>query len=88
MAITTYNYTRNILTTGTIQGCYDIDNPNRVDGGSLQIRLYSEIKTALPGKSFSEISNGTSCDLIFTNALTGAEKTTLDTVVSDHQNDI
>ncbi len=76
-----YNFTRNV-----VSGKYDIDNPDRVDGESKQIRLADEIETALPGVDFVVRCNNSECKVITDGDLTSGQQTTLDNVVSAHQN--
>jgi len=76
-----YNYTRNL-----VNGRWDIDNKDRVDGASKQIHLANEVETALPGKDFHLECHDNSAKFDFVDELTGAEQTTLNGVVSDHQN--
>ena len=82
--MTTYNYTR----TKKAGGGYDVENTDRVDGGGTQIYLANEIETALPSKLFTIHCDDTSMDIHFDVALSAGEKTTLDGVVSDHQNNV
>ena len=69
-------------------GFYDLDNPDRVDGGGLQIHCAAEVATALPGKTFKLVCLGTTCTFQFDGTLSGAEQTTLTDTVSDHRNNI
>jgi len=71
-----------------VSGKYDINNPDRVDGGSNQIYLAKEVESALPGKMFKLICNDSEAKFVFNNTLSGAEETTLSTTVSDHQNNV
>lgn len=82
--VTEYEYTRTLQSDGN----YDIENHDRVDGESKQIHLAKEIETALPGKTFRVCCNGTSCKACFDVALSGADETTLNGVVSDHINNV
>jgi len=72
-------YTRVKKTVG-----WDINNPDDQDAG-ISVRLADRIATALPGKSFKVICEGTNCDVDVVETLTGPEITTLDTTVSDHK---
>jgi len=76
-----YNYTRNL-----VNGKWDIDNKDRVDGGGNQIYLANEVETALPGKKFQLHCHHGNAKFDFESELTVPEKTTLDGVVADHQN--
>ena len=76
-----YNYTREIVDSE-----YNINNPARLDGEGNQIFLGDEIVAALPGKSFKILGDAGVCKIQFDTALTDGEKTTLDTVVSNHKN--
>jgi len=80
MAETTYTYTRTLKT-----GYYDIgyNDPSATP---------ARVEPALIGEVLAAISveprmccDGTDCMLIFPDALSGGDKTTLDTVVSDHK---
>lgn len=73
----TYQYTRVLLGSGG----YDINYPGRVT------YLAEEVEAALPGKTFRICCYGTTCDIIFDQALTGPEQTTLDGVVATHKVD-
>ncbi len=75
-----YTYTRVM-----VDGTYSIANPLRLDGSGDQIHLSKEVESALPGKAFKLICNGAEAKFVFTEALSGAEKTTLDAAVTDHQ---
>ncbi len=75
-----YTYTRVM-----VDGTYSIANPLRLDGSGDQIHLSKEVESALPGKVFTLICNGAEAKFVFTEALSANEKTTLDTAVTDHQ---
>jgi len=76
-----HNYTR-----ATKPGGWDIDNVDHIDSEGKQIKLATEIVTALPGKNFRVRMAGTSVDVDFyEDTLTGPETTTLNTAVTDHQ---
>ena len=76
-------------TRETVAGAYNVNNPARLDGGSLQICLAKEIETALPGKKFVVRCNGTAVKIVFKDAdISAGEKTTLDTVINDHKNNL
>lgn len=84
--MTKYNYTRTLDVTNN---CYDINNKDRVDGSSNQIYLVKEIKVAIPNKHFNIICNGLDVVIDFFNyTLSGGEETTLNTIVSNHKNDV
>jgi hypothetical protein len=81
MAETTYEYERD-----PVPGGYDCPaNPARTDVEGRQIHLAVEIADALPGKVFKIIADGADCDVIFSEALDAADKTTLDAVVAAHK---
>ena len=65
---------------------YNVENPERVDGSSNQIRLAQEVETALPGKTFKLRCNGTEVKFIFDIALSAGEETTLTNTVTAHKN--
>ena len=81
--MTDYTYTRTLS-----GGHYDIDNKSRVDGGGLQIFLAKEIEAALPGKEFCIKCAGTVVTIRFVDELSAGDKTTLDSIVSDHKNNV
>ena len=77
-----YNYNR-----PQVEGIYKIDNPDRVDGEGKQIHLSIEIQTEFPSYPFSVRCFKTDCNIEFVNReLTTEEKTSLDTIVSNHIN--
>lgn len=76
-----YIYTRNV-----VGGKYDIDNPNRVDEGGNQIYLAKEVESQFPTRKFTLHCDNSEAKFIFITALSEAQKTTLDTIVSNHQN--
>ncbi len=76
--MTTYHYTRTKLSGGG----YDVNHPSR------STPLAKEIETALPSKKFTVDCNDTDCDINFDVALSAGDKTTLDSTVSDHQNNV
>ena len=82
--MTDYIYTR-----GTVEsGLWDINNPNRVDGGGDQIYLAKEVEAELPGKTFRLRCDAGVAKFTFDVALTegvGSEKETLDQKVSEHK---
>ena len=82
--MTIYNYTRDL-----VNGAYDINNIARVDAEGKQISLSSEI-SAVPAfaHKFNIICNGTGCDIDFNFTLSAPEKTQLDTIVSNHKNNL
>ena len=77
-----YNYTRGTIANGE----YDINNPDRVDGGGNQIWLANEVETALPGKSFTLYCDATEATFNFPTALSAGDETTLTTTVNAHKN--
>ena len=72
-----YTYTRN-----KTAGVYDINNPDRVT------TLAQDVEAALPGKLFKIFCDDLQCKLCFEVELTAGEQTTLDGVISDHQNNV
>jgi hypothetical protein len=60
-------------------GVYDINNPAAVDP------LSKQVEVALPGKQFIVSCDYGACNICFKNNISSEEKTTLDTVVSDHK---
>lgn len=83
----TYNYTREL-----INGSYNINNNKRLDGEQNQIWLYQEINNALPSNPFIIKCNcdndPTKVQIAFENELISEEQTILDSVVSNHKNNI
>ncbi|NHJ39633.1 MAG: hypothetical protein FK731_06320 [Asgard group archaeon] len=89
--MTTYPYTRDLLTSGEFAGIWDIDNPARTDGEGKQIYLADEVSSAISGKTLDipgVSCNGSSCNINFTSDLTSEEETTLATVVNNHKNNL
>jgi hypothetical protein len=72
-----YEYTREL-----VNGAYDINYPGR------ETTLAQEIAIELPGKDFTICADDTVCKIDFTVELTAGEKTTLDTTVSNHKNNV
>lgn len=68
-------YTRTLGDNG-----YNINNKER------NTHIAKEIETALPGKMFKTIANGTELLVSFEEELTAEESTTLAQVVDDHKN--
>lgn len=66
-------------------GHWDIENPDRVDGGENQIYICNEIETALPGKIFRMCCVASEAKFVFDEALTSEEETTLTDTVNAHQ---
>jgi len=66
-------------------GGWDIDNVDHVDANGKQISLASEIKAALPGKSFKVSSSGEETKVIFDIALDANDTATLNGVVAAHK---
>lgn len=69
-------------------GCYDIENINRVDGGPHQIHVAAETETALPGLAFTLECTGTEAKFIFVAALSAPQIVTLDAVVQTHKDNL
>ena len=65
---------------------YNIENPERLDGESKQIRLAQEVEAALPGKTFKLRCDGSEVKFVFDVALSGGEETTLTNTVTAHKN--
>ena len=82
--MSTYEYSREL-----VNGAYNINNLERIDGESNQIRLFKEVldEGSLPD-AFEIICNETLCTFIFSSDLTGQQETTLNNIVSDHKNNI
>lgn len=76
-----YIYTREL-----INGCYNINNVQRVDGEGNQIHFAKEVEDVLPGKSFKLICNDAEAKFIFTEDLSSGEQTTLANTVTAHKN--
>ena len=80
-----YNFTRTVLGSGH----WDIDHPDRVDGGGAKLFLAKEIETVIPGHPFTVRCDAGSCVVDFLGyTLTSGEETTLTDTVSDHQNNV
>jgi len=81
--MTEYLYTRHL-----INNLWDIDNILRVDESDNPIMLATEVEAALPNKIFNIKCSGDEAKISFDQALSSDDKTTLDKVVYDHQNNI
>jgi len=77
-----YIYERNLN-----NGNYNINNLSRVDGEDNPILLATEIKAQID-KLSKIICNANECKIIFSEELTPEEKILLDTLVSNHKNNI
>ena len=77
-----YSFTREL------SGAYNINNRARVDGNGDVIHLWSEIETALPGKTSKVNCNGINVDITSVSDLSAGDQTTLATVVSNHKNNV
>lgn len=78
-----YPFTRVVLPSGH----WDIDHPDRVDGGGARLSLAKEVEAALPGHPFTVRCDAGSCVVDFPGyELTTGEETTLNDTVSDHRN--
>jgi hypothetical protein len=75
-----YTSTRSI-----VNGCYNVDNPLRLDGSEKPIHLAKELETALPGKIFTLCCSGAEIKLCVDGTLTSGEQTTLSTTVTAHE---
>jgi len=69
-----------------VNGMYNIDNPERVDGEGNRIHLAKEIEAEFPDWDFNVRNNGSVCKIVYSEALTAPEKTTLDGIVIAHKN--
>ena len=78
-----YNFTREL-----VNGRYNIDNKERIDGEGNQIYLFKEIKTSFPTNLFKILCNGSSVKISFVNELTEPEQNILSTIVNDHKNNL
>lgn len=76
-----YTYARALLGSGQ----WDIDNPNRVDGGGAQIHLVKEIEAALPIITFTLRCDGAVLTICCDNPLTAGEEATITGLVSSHK---
>ena len=83
-----YNYTREIQTEGDYVGEYNINNKNVVDGELNEILLCTEICESSIGVGCNIKCAGSSVVISFENELSGADQTTLDTVVSNYKANI
>ena len=84
-----YSYTRSKLLTGVHIGSWNINNPDHLDIDGNQIYLSNEIEEALPGKLFTVHCSYEECNIIFPeDDLTQEEKTILDAIVNNHQNNV
>jgi len=72
-----------IYTRDKEAGVYKVNNPDRVDGSGNQIYLAKEVEALFPNEPFTMHCNDTELKFVFNNSIT---KATLDTAVSDHQN--
>jgi hypothetical protein len=76
-----YVYSREL-----VEGRYDIDNKNRVDGEGNQIHLSNEVSIALPGKLFRLVCDAGEAKFIFNTSLSPEEELVLDACVTAHKN--
>lgn len=84
-----YYYTREIVEyPDPIGRAYNIDNPQRVDLLDNQIYLANEVEVALIGRAFKLFCADSEVKFVFDDELSELEKTTLDTVVFNHKNNI
>ncbi len=79
--MTEYIYQREL-----INGTWNIDNYDRVDGEGNQIHLAKEVETSIPDKVFKLCCNGSEAKFIFTTELDANEQTTLGNTVTAHKN--
>lgn len=78
-----YTYSREL-----VDGDYNINNPARLDEFGNQIRITSEIEAALPGLFFKVKCSGENVTISFNDPLTEEQHDLLDTVVSNHKNNL
>lgn len=78
-----YNFTRDL-----VNGMYNINNIERVDGEGNQIYLFHEIQSAISNNKFNIICVGENVTISFESELSSGEQSTLNTVVSNHKNNI
>jgi hypothetical protein len=80
--MTIYNFTREL-----VNGAYDINNPQRLDGEGNQITLASEI-CVIPefAQKFNINCCLSSCNITFNFTLTSEQETQLNTIVAAHKN--
>lgn len=65
---------------------YDIDNPVRLDGESLPIRLAKEIEILFPEDNFCVRCDDGGAKVIFMDRdISSSEKAPLDTLLQDHK---
>ena len=78
-----YSYSRALA-----DGAYNINNINHTNGTGIPVLLYKEMlaEATLP-EDFKILCKDADCTISFNVTLTGAQKTTLDTIVSDHKID-
>lgn len=76
-----YTYSREI-----VNGYWNIDNKERVDGEGNQIYLAKEVEQNIPNEEFKMFANEDICFFDFVNELTNEQKDVLDTTVSNHKN--
>ena len=78
-----YYYAREL-----VDGVYNVNNPLRVDGEENQILLCTEICDSSISKDCNINCFDYSVKISFLTELSGAEQATLDTVISDHKNNL
>ena len=78
-----YTYTREL-----INELYNIDNIERKDANLNNINLAFEIQTQFSNKYFKVICDAVICEIDFLIELTSEEKTILDTIVSNHKQNL
>lgn len=78
-----YNFTREL-----INGRYNIENKDRVDGEGNQIYLFQEIKASFADNPFKIICNGENVKIFFQNELTTEQQSTLTTIINNHKNNL
>ena len=82
MELKRHVYQRSFLTR---RGCYDIDNPDRLDIMGRVVPLRVDIKKAFPGRKFSVTCNGEDCVILFEQELSMEDIVVLNSVVYDHK---
>jgi hypothetical protein len=84
-----YNYTRELIGE---TGLYNINNPNRINQSNKQVYLASEIEAAFPAKTFLVYAgvgiDPSKVEIQFNVELTEEEETVLDTIVSNHKDNV
>lgn len=64
---------------------YNVNHPDRVDGGGEILTLAKELESAIPGKINKVICNGTEIKIVCSSALTAGEESTMDSTIATHK---